>query len=427
MNLPPPTERQARILWFALTGLAMAVLAGLAGGVIWVLGRVLTLFSHVLWPLAVAGILACLLNPVVGFLERRTRSRPRAILSVFCLAILLVASLGVALLPQLITEGQDLAARIPSYASRLEARATEWWKHPPAYVAQIHNLLSSRSGHLPEPEPGGTNPATGLHPAPPPGPTPAPAPGAPVGQEQYRAAAGWVARALPDAGAWLLEQLKRVASWFGVLAGIGLIPVYTFYFLLEQKGIAARWTDYLPVKDSAFKEELVFVISSVNNHLVAFFRGQVLVALCNGTVYAIGFLLVGLPYAALIGVAAMILTIIPYLGSLVVVATSLLIAVVQFGDWLHPLLVLGVFATVQTLESLVLAPRIIGKSVGLHPLAIIVAVLAGTTLLGGVLGGLLAIPLTAALRVLMFRYFWQKHAIASAAPSPPPTTARPKR
>jgi predicted PurR-regulated permease PerM len=86
----------------------------------------------------------------------------------------------------------------------------------------------------------------------------------------------------------------------------------------------------------------------------------------------------------------------------------LVIAFVQFGDWLHPLLVLAVFAVVQTLEGLVISPKIMGDRVGLHPLTIIIAVMVGTTLLGGLLGGILAIPLTAALRVVMFRYVWKK-------------------
>jgi len=123
--------------------------------------------------------------------------------------------------------------------------------------------------------------------------------------------------------------------------------------------------------------------------------------------YAIGFLLIGLPYAVLIGAAAVVLTIIPFLGAIIICITSLIIAIVQFGDWLHPLLVLLVFGIAQSLEGLVISPKIMGGRVGLHPLTIIVAVMVGTTLLGGLLGGILAIPLTAALRVLMFRYVWK--------------------
>jgi predicted PurR-regulated permease PerM len=75
---------------------------------------------------------------------------------------------------------------------------------------------------------------------------------------------------------------------------------------------------------------------------------------------------------------------------------------------LHPVLVLAVFALVQLIEGLVISPKIMGDRVGLHPLTIIIAVMVGTTLMGGIIGGILAIPLTAALRVLMFRYVWKR-------------------
>ena len=98
---------------------------------------------------------------------------------------------------------------------------------------------------------------------------------------------------------------------------------------------------------------------------------------------------------------------VPYLGVLLSLIPALALAAAQFGDLWHPLLVLGIFGITQTLEGLVISPKIIGDRVGLHPLTIIVAVLVGTTFLGGLLGGLLAIPLTAALRVLMYRYVWR--------------------
>src|SRR5207244_10663678 len=160
----------------------------------------------------------------------------------------------------------------------------------------------------------------------------------------------------PKIGSWLFGQIGRVASWFGVLAGLALIPVYTFYFLLEKRGISSRWTDYLPVSDSVFKTELVFILNSINNYLIAFFRGQVLVAICDGILYAIGFLIIGLPYAVLMGVAAIFLTIIPFLGAIIIFLTALLISFAQTGSWRQPLGVLAVFAVVQTLEGLVISP-----------------------------------------------------------------------
>jgi predicted PurR-regulated permease PerM len=167
--------------------------------------------------------------------------------------------------------------------------------------------------------------------------------------------------------------------------------------------------------DSGFKNELVFVLNSINNYLIAFFRGQLLVALCDGILYGLGFLLVGLPYSVLIGAMAVGLTMIPFLGAIVTCSTALIIAVLVFGDWSHPLLVLAVFGCVQGLEGLVISPRIMGGRVGLHPMTIIIAVMVGTTLLGGLLGGILAIPLTAVLRVVMSRYVWNRNAATGAS------------
>jgi len=187
---------------------------------------------------------------------------------------------------------------------------------------------------------------------------------------------------------------------------LALIPIYLFYLLVEKRRITDSWTRYLPLRDSRLKEESVFILRSVNDHLIAFFRGQVLVAICDGILYGIGFALIGLPYAFLIGAMAMVLTIIPFLGAIVTCGTALVIALVTFGDWQHPLLVLGVFGIVQAIEGYVLQPRILGSRVGLHPMVIIVAIMTGTTLLGGLLGAILAIPLAAVLRVLLTRYVW---------------------
>src|SRR5262249_49909769 len=148
-------------------------------------------------------------------------------------------------------------------------------------------------------------------------------------------ATGWLARFLPKVGSW-------VAFWFGVLAGIALIPVYAFYFLMEKQGIESKWTDYLPVTKSEFKDELVFVLRSVNDYLIVFFRGQVLVAICDGVLYTIGFVIIGLPYSVLLGVLAVGLTLIPFLGAMTTCGLALILAFAQYGDWKHPALVLAV-------------------------------------------------------------------------------------
>jgi predicted PurR-regulated permease PerM len=104
---------------------------------------------------------------------------------------------------------------------------------------------------------------------------------------------------------------------------------------------------------------------------------------------------------------ATVMTMIPFLGAIVTCGAAVVIGFATSGSWQLPAGAVVVFAVVQVIEGLVISPKIMGERVGLHPLTIIIAVMVGTNVMGGVLGGVLAIPLTAALRVLMFRYVWR--------------------
>src|ERR1019366_9240860 len=137
MSIPPPNERQARVIWLALTGLAVAVLVGVVGALIWGLGHVLRMLSPVLWPIAVAGVIAYLLDPVVDFIERKGASRPRAILCVFGVVLVIVAALFGSVVPQLVNETRQLAARIPAYVARIQQRGEYWLSHPPDLVKRL--------------------------------------------------------------------------------------------------------------------------------------------------------------------------------------------------------------------------------------------------------------------------------------------------
>ena len=126
--------------------------------------------------------------------------------------------------------------------------------------------------------------------------------------------------------------LSNAITIIGILAGLALVPVYVFYFLLEAQTIQRKWSDYLPLKESKFKEEAVFVLESFNECLVVFFRGQVLVAICVGICLAIGFSLIGLPYGILLGLLAGIVGIIPYFGVIVSTIPVLLLSLTHQDD-----------------------------------------------------------------------------------------------
>lgn len=386
MNSQIPSDNQRRLVWMAFCAMSLAAIAGVIVGAVWGLGQVLSLLSPVLWPLAVAGVLAYLLDPVVDFIEKRGIPRTRAILLVFFVAAGLLLAVLSSIVPRVVVETKQLADKVPEYSERLQLWVHDKLEHPPALIKQFLPFL------LPKPAEGEAAPDAATK----------------VDQQALASVSKAFASALPSVTEWLGKQFGKALSLFGIFAGLALIPVYAFYFLLEKRGITDHWTSYLPLRDSHLKDEIAFALNSVNDQLIAFFRGQVLVAICDAVLYTVGFLAIGLNYAFLLGFVAVFLTMIPFIGAFVVVSSALVLAFVQHGDLLHPLLVLAVFGVVQALEGFVIQPKIMGDRMRLHPLAIIIAVMAGTTLLGGLLGGILAIPMAAALRVLMFRYVWKK-------------------
>ncbi len=421
MSIPPPTAGQARIFWVSLTALAVAVLVVLGLALIWAFGWALRELSAVLMPAALALILAYILDPVVESFVRRKVPRTWAIVLVFVLGLVVAGAVLASVVPDLVRETERLINEMPKDVETLRVKADDFLEHSPLgrrlpalwrlFAAQQKNASNAPGAavatnfppiYIQSPE---TNALT----------TNSVSPGGEADtwkQAWQSPVGGTVLRHVGDVLSlvlkWLLAQLGKVRTWAEFVLGFILMPLFLFYFLREKEAIAERWTDYLPVRESRVKEEMVFVLKSLNDCMIVFFRGQVLVALCVGTLLAIGYLSMGLNYAVLLGLVAATLGVIPYVGAIVTLVLALSVATVQFGDWGHPLLVLGIAATVKLLEDFVISPKIIGDRSGLHPLTIIIAVLVGTTVLGGVLGALFAIPLTAVLRTLMFRYVWKE-------------------
>ncbi len=417
MNLKPPTENQARILWIALTVLAIAAIAGVGIVTIWGIGEFLNLLSPVLWPLAIAAVLAYLLDPPVNWLEHHKIRRAWAIIIVFISMIAVVAGVIASVIPQLIDETNKLVAEIPGLTARAQVQLEKWGGSGPSDTTQATNSTADDQTQNP-PEKSGSprNPVTQA--SAPPGTNsvsqnitnqPVAVETRQIHKQIVSSAKGWLQQILPKVGNWMLNLLSKATSLVDVAVALILIPIYTFYFLREKRDIKKHWMDYLPIHNSRIKDELIFILLSINQYMIAFFRGQVIVALIGGVLYTIGLLAVGLDYAFLVGFLAVFLLMVPVVGATILCLLAIILSVVQFGDWMHPLGVLGLFILVQSAESFFYSPRIMGNRVGLHPLMVIVALMVGMTLLGGILGGILAIPLAAALRVLLFRYVWKKN------------------
>lgn len=185
-----------------------------------------------------------------------------------------------------------------------------------------------------------------------------------------------------------------VAAW---LMNLVLVPVVTFYLMRDWDKLVEGIRALIPRNVEPEASRLCRQIDEV---LGAFIRGQLMVMLALGLIYSVGLWAVGLDLALIIGMTAGLLSIVPYLGTLVGVVAALVAAVFQFEDILHPVLVLVVFGVGQSLEGMVLTPKLVGDRVGLHPVAVILAVLAGGQLFG-FLGILLALPVASALNVLV--------------------------
>lgn len=367
MNFPPPTSKQAQVIWFSLTTLAVAVVLGAVAGICWGLSFLLQKLASLILPLAVAAIIACLLDPLVDFLQQRLQvPRVRAILMVFFIGLSIIVLMLGTVVPQLVVQTDELVQNAPAYAEKFKTKFGDWLASSP--LGQKAKVAWDQE----------------------------------VGDKVQQALKDIV----PLISDWLLAHVGSFAVFMAYAVGLALVPVYVFYFLLEKAGIQRSWTDYLPIQESKAKEEMVFVLSSINDCIVVFFRGQILVSMCSGMLLGVGLSLIGLNYAILLGAVASIICILPYVGAIITFLLAAILAAVQFGDGQHFLMVAGIFAFVQLAEGLGYSPRILGNRVGLHPLTIIICVMVGSKLIGGILGGLLAIPITAALRTIMFRYVW---------------------
>ena len=435
MKFPSPSEDQAKIVWTAASALAVAIILVLVSLIFIGMGWVAKQLSAVLLPLAVAAVIAYLLDPVVDFFQRRGIARSWAIILVFFLAVLFQAGMVATVAPRLITQAQALKKDFPKYKEDLRSRIDRLmedniFRAESSGIMDMIKVPEMLSGFFKKDSGEPTNPEEVSE-------AEEPDSGVEVsteaestnelvaGEEENVSGAdssdkisvdgdliekawGIIGPVLSQVGQVFVDSVGQIGSLFGLLAGFALVPVYVFYFLAEKKGIQDSWTDYLPIHESKMKEEIVFVIRSINDSLIVFFRSQVLVAMCVGGLLMIGFSIIGLRFGILLGFIAGVLGIVPYLGVMLSIVPAVIIAIIQSNGILFPFLTLGVFVVVQMLEGLVISPKIIGDRVGLHPLTIIVSIMIGTTLFGGVTGGVLAIPLTAALRTLMFRYVWRR-------------------
>ncbi|MBS0660480.1 MAG: AI-2E family transporter [Verrucomicrobia bacterium] len=407
-----PTPWQRRTIWAALTALAVSTLISIFVGGIWVATNVLSFLQPLLVPFAISGVLAYLLEPVVGVLSQRAKmSRSAATVTIFGAIVVGLSLLAVTVIPSLYRQSVDVAKKMPGYARKLQQKVPEWIDSSQDKLREIGEMIPGRKPAPPPSLPpqassAGTEPAA----------SPSPAKKNPLDADSVREyiekQVGKLEDQIPNIlnSVWNLigRGIGGFLGIFGFLISAVIVPFCLWYFLKEGDHIKKNWGDYLPLAPSPFKDEVVGVLSEMNGYLVAFFRGQLIISLIDGALIGIALLIVGIDFALLIGLLVVFLSLIPYLGIILCYIPAVLIAVLQFGDWQHPLAVTIVFVAVQQFEGFFIAPRIQSETVGLHPLTIILSVVGWSLLLGGLLGALLAVPLSAMLKVLLRRYVWSR-------------------
>jgi predicted PurR-regulated permease PerM len=425
-----PTAWQCKMMWAALTAFCVVLLVVIIGTAIWTGASILSFLQPILIPVAIAGILTYLLDPLVTKMSRGALSRTKAVLLLFAIAFFAIGGLLAWLVPTISIQSANFAKQVPAYTEKARDRIVDLiYRFDQTFglfggaqgksaSTSLTNWLIGSASPSPSPRPTATAAASPAapHAITSPTETIAPSPAKLTTAERQRIQA-YVEKqmpnlqsALPTLAEKFWEILKTSIGGFlgvtGFLLSLILVPIYLFFLLKEKPRIEKRWKDYLPLRTSPFKDEVAEVLSEINKYVTAYFRGQLLVCVVDGILIGTALTLFGLNFAPLIGVMVVILTMVPYLGIIICWVPAVLIAAFQWGDWTHPLGVTLIFIFIQNLEGIFYAPRIVGNYVGLHPMTVIVSIFVWGLIIGGVLGPLLAVPLTATIKVLLARYVW---------------------
>ncbi|MCZ6782049.1 MAG: AI-2E family transporter [Proteobacteria bacterium] len=322
---------------------------GLILVLLWVLRGALT-------PLVVALTLAYLLDPVIDRFQAWHLPRGLAVLLLLGVALGALVSFALFVVPLMQQELAELARALPGYVDRLMQAIGPWLEEnfdlelPGSFREGIDRLRSQ-----------------GIAP--------------PI--ETVRSVLG--------------SATGFATGTIGSLIGLAVIPVIAFYLLVDFDRLTAGVLSLVP---RPYLEAVREKARTVDRLLAGFIRGQLTVCLILGVLYAAGFWVIGIDLAVMIGIASGALAIIPYVGGALALSAASAMALFQFGLDAHLLAVVGWYAVVQGLEGFVLTPRIVGESLGLHPVTVILALLIGGNLLGFV-GLLVAVPVTAVLQVFL--------------------------
>jgi len=349
------TESQQSFLTESRKWMALALLL-LAGWILYLLAPVLS-------PFVMGAVLAYLGDPLVDRLEVRKVPRTLGVVIVFVIFSAFAVLALLLLIPLIQKQLVIVYQSIPGFLEWLNTSAIPWMKERTGLSLEILEpgvLLASLEEHL-------------------------------------KTAGSIAADILAGVG----SSGKALALW---ISNLVLIPVVAFYLMRD-------WDDLVENVQEMFPRNKVGTVSrlarEMDEVLGAFLRGQLLVMLALGGIYSIGLWVIGLNVALIIGMVAGLASIVPYLGFIVGIAAAIIAGVLQFGDFSLLIYIFIVFGVGQTLESVALTPLLVGDKIGLHPVAVIFAIMAGGQLFGFT-GILVALPVAAVIMVLL-RHMHQRY------------------
>ncbi len=390
-----PTPFQRYICWCALSGLSLAVVIMLVLAVLGGLGTLFVALEPVLLPVVIAGILAYLLNPCTAWVQKKVKRRSLAVLLVMLATGTLVGVLGSAIVPPLVKQTGELVSHrreILANAVSVGTEHLETNKFLQNGVNMLYGkvLKDARRENLPQEEYEELSHETTY-------------------TGKLAAIVDFNSGYVTEKGIAWLTAGSRALSGVGMLViGTVMVPVFLFYFLLHSSSIKDHWHTLLPLRASRFRTEVVETLQEINGYIVSFVRGQMAVSVADAVLLAVILKSMGLPYAITLATVAALLGIIPYIGMISTWIPAMLIAWFTWHDVSLLVAVSAVFLGVSQLDSWILQPKIVGNRLHMHDLTIMFSVLFWSYVIGGVVGALLAVPLTAALKVLFTRYVWRK-------------------
>ncbi|MEX0706866.1 MAG: AI-2E family transporter [Woeseia sp.] len=357
---------ELRLFRYTAVLLCLVALTALIGSIVWTVGWVLSAFYNLLLSLAIAGILALVLHPIVEFLEKRLHL-PHLLAIMLVLAVFF-AGIGVLiylLVPIVVRQGVQLMTVLPDTLA-------SWQDHFSWRFSELNSMLSSLNGNQ-------------------------------KGEETEAV--------LPV----LKEPGTAIKTYLGVLAGISFVPLFLFFALFSGYLLRGQASELLSVFAKSTQQKVLYFMEVFVEYVTAFFQGQLIIAVSMGALYAVSFTLIGLEYGVLVALVLGLLNIVPFLGTLIGLLVVLPMAYFQPDGGIQLLVLAGlVFAAVQVVESWLLTPKIMANRSGLHPALVVISLFFWGTALGGIIGMILAVPLTA-----FFVAIWSeikatlKHALSS--------------